>query len=207
MSWDTDGTMFASDIGMNHIEEVNIVRNGENYGWMRREGYWENGRWRGGVLNELFVLPPDILSGREKDGIDLSGRDVRPRRGAGRDRRLRVSRTDRGASGQVRLRRHPERASVCGRSRRDEEGRRWHSSDGGAASRKSSCTSETQAAIGSASRCANWSIKRWARAISRVDLHIGRTGDGELLLTSRQDGTIRMLVPDSPATRTAAGKR
>ena len=28
LSWDTDGTMFASDIGMNHIEEVNIVRNG-----------------------------------------------------------------------------------------------------------------------------------------------------------------------------------
>ena len=41
--------MFASDIGMNHIEEINIVRNGENYGWMRREGYWENGRWRGGA--------------------------------------------------------------------------------------------------------------------------------------------------------------
>ena len=49
LSWDTDGTMFASDIGMNHIEEINIVRNGENYGWMKREGHWENGRWRGGV--------------------------------------------------------------------------------------------------------------------------------------------------------------
>ena len=57
LSWDTDGTMFASDIGMNHIEEINIVRNGENYGWMRREGHWENGRWRGGGLNELFPLP------------------------------------------------------------------------------------------------------------------------------------------------------
>jgi hypothetical protein len=34
-------------------------------------------------------------------------------------------------------------------------------------------------------------------SISRVDLHIARTGDGELLLTSRQDGTIRMLVPDA----------
>jgi glucose/arabinose dehydrogenase len=30
--------MFASDIGMNQIEEINIVRNGENYGWMKREG-------------------------------------------------------------------------------------------------------------------------------------------------------------------------
>ena len=31
LSWDIDGTMFASDIGMDHIEEINIVRNGENY--------------------------------------------------------------------------------------------------------------------------------------------------------------------------------
>ena len=50
LSWDTDGTMFANDIGMNHIEEINIIRNGGNYGWMAREGYWENGRWRGGAL-------------------------------------------------------------------------------------------------------------------------------------------------------------
>jgi hypothetical protein len=34
-------------------------------------------------------------------------------------------------------------------------------------------------------------------SIPRADLHISRTGDGELLLTSRQDGMIRMLVPDS----------
>src|SRR3954470_6979394 len=69
LSWDTDGTMFASDIGMNNIEEINIVRNGGNYGWMKREGYWENGRWRGGALNELFPLPPEILDGRVKDGF------------------------------------------------------------------------------------------------------------------------------------------
>ena len=69
LSWDlTDGTMFANDIGMNHIEEVNIVRNGENYGWMKREGYWENGMTRpGGALNQLFPLPADVLEGRQKD--------------------------------------------------------------------------------------------------------------------------------------------
>src|SRR5690349_11254985 len=70
LSWDLmDGTLFASDIGMDNIEEINIVRNGENYGWMKREGYWENGRSRGGNLNELFALPANILSGREKDGF------------------------------------------------------------------------------------------------------------------------------------------
>ena len=61
--------MFASDIGMNHIEEINIVRNGENYGWMQREGYFENGRPLGGELKELYPLPPEILSGRVKDGF------------------------------------------------------------------------------------------------------------------------------------------
>src|SRR5262245_40354163 len=69
LSWDSDGTMFASDIGMNNVEEINIVRNGENYGWMKREGYWENGRSRGGELNQLFPLPPNILNGRERDGF------------------------------------------------------------------------------------------------------------------------------------------
>src|SRR6266404_1144368 len=69
LSWDTDGTMFASDIGMSQIEEINIVHNGGNYGWMKREGYFENGRWRGGELNELFPLPADVLSGRVKDGF------------------------------------------------------------------------------------------------------------------------------------------
>ena len=37
------------------------------------------------------------------------------------------------------------------------------------------------------------------REPSRADLHISRTRDGELLLTSRQDGMIRMLVPDPAA--------
>src|SRR5256885_1487940 len=70
LSWDpTDGTMFASDIGMDNIEEINIVHNGGNYGWMKREGLFENGRWRGGALNELYPLPKEILDGSEKDGF------------------------------------------------------------------------------------------------------------------------------------------
>ena len=68
MSWDPDdGTMFVSDIGMNHIEEINIVRNGENYGWMAREGYFENGLPRGGALDQLFPLPADVLDGTTPD--------------------------------------------------------------------------------------------------------------------------------------------
>jgi hypothetical protein len=37
--------------------------------------------------------------------------------------------------------------------------------------------------------------KTMGTTLSRADLHISRTRDGELLLTSRQDGWIRTLVP------------
>src|SRR6266542_5148716 len=69
LSWDlTDGTMFACDIGMNNIEEINIVREGRNYGWMKREGLFENGITRpGGKLDQLFPLPAEVLQGRTKD--------------------------------------------------------------------------------------------------------------------------------------------
>jgi hypothetical protein len=44
-------------------------------------------------------------------------------------------------------------------------------------------------------------------SVARADLHISRTGDGELLLTSRQDGMIRMLVPDDRGAGTAPRSR
>jgi len=43
-------------------------------------------------------------------------------------------------------------------------------------------------------------------SIPRADLHISRTADGELLITSRQDGMVRMLVPDSTAAGATATK-
>ena len=38
-------------------------------------------------------------------------------------------------------------------------------------------------------------------SLARTDLHLSRSSDGELFLTSRQDGMIRMLVPDSGRDR------
>ncbi len=32
-------------------------------------------------------------------------------------------------------------------------------------------------------------------SVSRADLHLSRGRDGEILVTSRQDGTIRQLIP------------
>ena len=37
--------------------------------------------------------------------------------------------------------------------------------------------------------------KTMGAKLPRADLHISRTRDGELLIHSRQDGTIRILVP------------
>ena len=40
-------------------------------------------------------------------------------------------------------------------------------------------------------------VERTRRAtMARADLHLGLSRDGELFVTSRQDGTIRMLVAD-----------
>ena len=146
LSWDmTDGTMFACDIGMNNIEEVNIVRNGENYGWMKREGYWENGMIRpGGDLDQLFALPAEILDGRKKDEFTYPVAIYDHNEGAGHLRRVRVSRQDRGAARQVRVRRHPARTAVRLRSRRDEEGRRRRSRRPSRRSRRFSCTCATR---------------------------------------------------------------
>src|SRR2546423_12043493 len=62
--------MFASDIGMNNIEEINIVHEGQNYGWMKREGLFENGIARpGGALNQLFPLAAEVLRTKTTDGF------------------------------------------------------------------------------------------------------------------------------------------
>ena len=197
LSWDmTDGTMFASDIGMNHIEEINIVRNGENYGWMKREGYFENGRLGAAARsNELYPAAGGHPERTPEGRLHLSGRDLRPRRGAGGHRRLRLSRPHRRAARQVRLRRHPARTPVRGRPRRDEEGRRRHSADGRADRGDPALRARRRAATAWTCRCRSSSIKTMGAKITRADLHISRSRDGELFLTSRQDGMIRMLVP------------
>jgi len=49
--------------------------------------------------------------------------------------------------------------------------------------------------------------KTMGKPAPRADLHISRSHDGELFLTSRQDGMIRMLVPDSGTAGAASEKR
>jgi hypothetical protein len=195
LSWDLmDGTLFASDIGMDHIEEINIVRNGENYGWMKREGYWENGRSRGGNLNELFVLPDTILKGRERDGFTYPVAMYDHDEGQAISGGFAYRGTIAALRGKF----------VFG----DVQRGRLFATDIAALHRADDGVPETVAPIeevqlyvrdGSGGRV-NISFQELVNrtlgtTVPRADLHLARTRDGELLVTSRQDGFIRALVP------------
>jgi len=195
LSWDTDGTMFASDIGMSQIEEINIVHNGGNYGWMKREGYFENARVRGGELNELYPLPPEILSGKVKDGF------IYP---------VAVYDHDEGRSVTDGFAYHGRIPALKGKFVfGDIYNGRVFASDLAAMKKADDGIPETVAPVeeiqlyvrDASGKRVDVSFrdlieKKMGRTVVRCDLHISRSRDGELFLTSRQDGMIRMLVPD-----------
>jgi hypothetical protein len=197
LSWDsTDGTMFASDIGMNHIEEINVVRNGENYGWMKREGFWENGMTRpGGALNQLFALPADVLEGRTKDGFTYPVAMYDHNDGQA-------------VSGGFAY--HGRIAALRGKFVfGDVQRGRLFASDLAAMKKADDGIPQTVAPVEEIQlyvRDARGNRvyvslrelveKTMGASMTRADLHISRSRDGELFITSRQDGTIRMLVPD-----------
>jgi hypothetical protein len=208
LSWDqTDGTMFATDIGMNHIEEINIVRDGENYGWMKREGYFENGVTRpGGALNQLFALPPDVMDGRTKDGFAYPVAMYDHSEGQavsggfayyGRIAALR----GKFVFGDV-VRGRLFAADVAAMKKADD-----------GIPRTVAPIEEIQLYVrqGSGNRTyvsLRELVERTNGATAaRADLHISSSRDGELFITSRQDGTIRMLVPDSSGEGTASAGR
>ena len=208
LSWDlTDGTMFASDIGMNHIEEINIVHNGHNYGWMKREGIFENGITRpGGALNQLFSLPAEILDGRVKDEFTYpvamyDHNDGQAVTGGfayhGRIPALR----GKFVFGDV-VRGRLFVADLAAMKKADD-----------AIPETVAPVEEVQLYVHAASGNRTYVTFRElveatnGATAARADLHISRSRDGELFLTSRQDGMIRMLVPDSSATATSSERR
>jgi hypothetical protein len=195
MSWDTDGTMFGSDIGMNNIEEINIVRNGGNYGWMRREGIFENGIVRpGGALNQLFELPADVLDGKTKDQfiypVAMYDHDEGQAIAAGF-----------AYTGKIQALRGK---FVFG----DVQRGRIFVADTAALKKADDGVPRTVAPIeevqlfvrdakGTRTNVTFQELvdKTMNAKLPRADLHISRGRDGELFITSRQDGMIRMLVP------------
>jgi hypothetical protein len=208
LSWDlTDGTMFASDIGMNHIEEINIVREGNNYGWMKREGLFENGITRpGGALNQLFPLTAEVMSGRTKDeftypvamydhtegqavagGFSYHGRipALRGKFVFGDIVRGRIFVADLAAMKKADDGIPQTVAPV-------EELQLYTRNAAG---------NRTYVTFRELNEATNGAI------VTRSDLHISRSRDGEIFLTSRQDGMIRMLVPDSGGAATSAASK
>jgi hypothetical protein len=208
LSWDLiDGTMFASDIGMNNIEEINVVRNGNNYGWMKREGLFENGVTRpGGALNQLFPLTAEILDGRTKDGFTYpvamyAHSDGQAITGGfayhGRVPALR----GKFVFGDI-VRGRLFVADLAAMKKADDE-----------IPQTVAPVEEIQLYVRTGGNRTYVTFRELIEATngataSRADLQISRSREGELFMTSRQDGTIRMLVPDSSGSATsAAGKR
>ena len=208
LSWDlTDGTMFASDIGMNNIEEINIVRNGGNYGWMKREGIFENGVTRpGGALNQLFPLTAEVLDGRVKDGFTYpvamydhnDGQAVTG--GFAYDGRIPALR-GKFVFGDL----------VRGRIFVADVAALKKAADG--IPQTVAPVEEVQLYVRDAGGTRTYVTFRElieatnGTTVTRADLHFSRSRDGELFMTSRQDGMIRMLVPDSSGAAPSAARR
>jgi hypothetical protein len=198
LSWDlTDGTMFASDIGMNNIEEINIVRNGENYGWMKREGFFENGMIRpGGALDQLFTLPAEILEGRKKDEFTYP---------------VAIYDHDEGQAVSGGFAYHGRITALGGKFVfGDVQRGRVFAADLAEMKKADDGVPQTVAPVEEIQlyvRDASGTktdvslpeliAKVMGTKLPRADLHISQSKDGELFVTSRQDGWVRMLVPDA----------
>jgi hypothetical protein len=201
ISWDlTDGTMFGADIGMSNIEEINIIHEGANYGWMAREGYWENGRYRGGALGDVFALPDDVLHGKNKDAFTYP---------------VAIYDHDDGVAVSAGFAYHGRIPQLQGKFVFGDVNRgrifvadlaAMKAADDGVPATVAP-VEEVQLYVRTASGARAYTSFRelvegtMAKSLSRTDLHISQSRDGELFLTSRQDGMIRMLVPDAADAR------
>ena len=57
ITWSTSGKMLASNIGQAHIESVNLILPGHNYGWPIREGTFLVNPY--GDISKVYPLPPN----------------------------------------------------------------------------------------------------------------------------------------------------
>ena len=57
VEWSPEGKMLVTDIGLNSVEELNLVEAGADYGWPRREGtFFLNDK---GKMDKVYPLQPD----------------------------------------------------------------------------------------------------------------------------------------------------
>lgn len=197
LSWDlADGTLFGGEIGMSMIEEINIIHEGRNYGWMQREGTFDNGVQRpGGTLSQVYPLAPGILDGSMQDGFTYPvamydhGEGVSVTAGYAYDGRIAALR-GKFVFGDI-LRGRVFAADVAALKKADD----------GVPSTVAPIeeiqlfvrdTSGTRVDV----TLRALEEQKMGMSLTRSDLQISRGRDGELLLTTRQDGMIRTLVGD-----------
>jgi glucose/arabinose dehydrogenase len=197
LSWDpADGTMFAVDIGNSQIEEINIIREGNNYGWFRREGTFENGiHVPGGNMNVVFPLPDDVLDGKTRDGFTYPvamydhGEGVSVTGGFVYTGKIPALR-GKFLFGDI-MRGRVFAADVAALKKADDgiprtvapfEEVQLFVRDAAGTTRDVTFKGLVEQTMGGGT-------------LPRADLHMGVARDGEIFVTSRQDGMIRMLVP------------
>jgi hypothetical protein len=173
---------------------------------MKREGLFENGITRpGGALNQLYPLPADVMSGRVKDEFTYP----------------------------VAMYDHSEGQAITGGFAyygRIQQLRgkfvfgdivrgRLFAADLAAMKKADDGVPETVAPVeevqlytrDAAGNRTYITLRELIEAtqgatVARADMHMSRSRDGELFVTSRQDGTIRMLVADAAAAPTSAAR-
>ena len=199
LSWDpSDGTLFVSDIGNSNIEEINIVREGNNHGWMQREGIFQSGYYvSGGNGNQVYALPPNILDGTMKDGFTYP-----------------VAMYDHGeglsvTAGFVYSGRIPALKGkfifgdiARGRVFAADVAALKAADDGipGTVAGFEEIQLFVREATGTTTDVSvQQLVDKLMGSRPRVDLQLSQAANGELYLTSRQDGMIRTLVPDQGA--------
>jgi hypothetical protein len=161
---------------------------------MKREGFYENGISRGGKLDQLFALPADVFEGKQKDGFTYPVAVYNHSDGVavtggfayyGKIQALR----GKFVFGDIK-RGRVFAADIAAMKKADDgiprtvapvEEVQLYVRDGKGNRIFTSFRELVEGTMGT--------------TLSRTDLHISRSADGELFLTSRQDGTIRTLVP------------
>jgi len=162
---------------------------------MAREGYRENGISRpGGGLNQLYPLPDEVLSGEARDGfaypVAIYDRDE--------GRAISGGFVYRGAIEALQGKFVFGDLSVGRVFAADTEALKG-ADDG--VPRTVAPIEEIQLyardADGNETELSFSDLVEQTNGerANRADLHIGQSAGGEIFLTSRQDGTIRMLVP------------
>ena len=177
VSWDKNGNMFGMDIGQSQLEEINIIVPGGNYGWGEREGTFVNGQAVNGDRSVVFAGAPgpgfiDPVAQYDHDeGAAIAG-------GLAYEGTLVPELVGKFVFGDI------------------VDGRLFYSNvadllDG---------DPNTEAPIFELQLEVNGSSTTMQSLIGggRVDLRLGKTNSGEIVLLAKEDGSVRQFVTLNP---------